>query len=593
MKFADYGRLITGKTFWLEIKRLIISKLLVMANSGGGKSWAIRKLVEIIYGHTQIIILDAEGEFGTLRERMDFILAGPDGDIQADPRYAEALARKVLELRSNLIVDLYELDKAKKVQFVALFLDAMTNAPKKLWHDVVLILDEAHGFAPEKGKAESLKAVQDFASKGRKRGFCLVLATQRLAKLNKDVAAECQNKLLGLANWKIDRQRAADELGLSEKDEIMTLRDMKPGDFYAVGPAFPRDVNRVKIGQVRTTHHEAGSQGHGRHRKPAPTAKIKAVLAKLVDIPKEVQQEANDVMGLRSQVHQLEAALRQAKAVQASPLAPGLPKVADRLIREAVDRERNQINGRLQDAHERGRQQAVALVESMAADKNKQLSERAKKFRAAIDEAAKVVDRMFEIAKANPTFKHLKVPTLTYEAVGKAGKLMPLKPSKPEIQKHFVSMSDDEKQLGKAERSILAFLNLKPGIMFPVRTVGPMSGYRPGGTLNNALGRLKALGYIDRQSGQVALKPGVVVSHLVEGFAHTLDQWINRLGRREAMIYKLVKDAPDARFTIPNVCELLGFELGGTTNNALGRLKTLGLIKRENGVIQFNNDLLL
>lgn len=45
--------------------------------------------------------------------------------------------------------------------------------------------------------AESAGAVIDLATRGRKRGQCAVIATQRLSKLHKDAAAEMKNKLIG------------------------------------------------------------------------------------------------------------------------------------------------------------------------------------------------------------------------------------------------------------------------------------------------------------------------------------------------------------------------------------------------------------
>jgi uncharacterized protein len=60
----------------IDLPKLIVSKLLAVANSGGGKSWLIRRIVEQSFGKVQIIILDPEGEFSTLREKYDFILCG-------------------------------------------------------------------------------------------------------------------------------------------------------------------------------------------------------------------------------------------------------------------------------------------------------------------------------------------------------------------------------------------------------------------------------------------------------------------------------------------------------------------------------------
>lgn len=148
----------------INLSKLIESKLLVQANSGGGKSWAIRRIIEQTFGKVQIIVLDPEGEFTNLREKFDFVFAGKDGDAPTEPRSAQLLARRLLELKASAIIDLYELTPQERKHFVRLFFESLVNAPKELWHDCLVILDEAHVFAPEKGESESLGAVIDLAS---------------------------------------------------------------------------------------------------------------------------------------------------------------------------------------------------------------------------------------------------------------------------------------------------------------------------------------------------------------------------------------------------------------------------------------------
>src|SRR3990167_6385773 len=137
-----------NNTFSLNLSKLLESRLLIQANSGGGKSWAIRRIVEQAFGKVQIIILDPEGEFTNLREKYDFVFAGKDGDAPVESRSAALLARRLLELKASAIVDLYELPPQERKHFVRLFCEAMVNAPKKLWHDCLVIIDEAHVFAP-------------------------------------------------------------------------------------------------------------------------------------------------------------------------------------------------------------------------------------------------------------------------------------------------------------------------------------------------------------------------------------------------------------------------------------------------------------
>lgn len=60
----------------IDVDRLIETRAVVMANSGGGKSWALRRLLEQTHGAVQQIVIDVEDEFATLREKHDHVLAG-------------------------------------------------------------------------------------------------------------------------------------------------------------------------------------------------------------------------------------------------------------------------------------------------------------------------------------------------------------------------------------------------------------------------------------------------------------------------------------------------------------------------------------
>jgi DNA helicase HerA-like ATPase len=97
----------------------------------------------------------------------------------------------------------------------------------------------------------SLSAMTNLMCRGRKRGLAGIIATQRLAKLAKNVAAEASNFLMGRTFLDIDMQRAADLLGM-ERRQAETIRDLARGQFLALGPAITRKPISVRIGAVRT-----------------------------------------------------------------------------------------------------------------------------------------------------------------------------------------------------------------------------------------------------------------------------------------------------------------------------------------------------
>ncbi len=319
----------TGAAAPLDLDRLIETRLLVQGTSGSGKSYAVRRLLEETHGRVQHLVLDAEGEYATLRERFDYVLAGPGGDCPAEPRHAGLLARRLLELGVSAIVDLHEMRPTDRPRFVRGFCEALVAAPRALWHDALVVIEECHLVAPQGGReAESTNAVIDLATRGRKRGFALVAVTQRISDLHKSVVAQCGNRLIGLTTLDADVKRAAYELGFEGRDQARQLAELKRGHFFGFGPAISPRVISLAIGSAQTTH----AQRRGSRAAPPPPApeKVRAILGKLADLPKEAEQEARTVESLGRRVRELEAELRKARAGAPDPEAIERARAAGR-----------------------------------------------------------------------------------------------------------------------------------------------------------------------------------------------------------------------------------------------------------------------
>ena len=292
----------------IDLQTLIKSRLLIQANSGAGKSWLIRRLLERSFGKVQQIVIDLEGEFSTLRDEYDYLLIGKDGEITAKIQTAELLARKLLVLNVSTIIDLSELKHHERITFVKRFLDSLVNAPRELWHTCLVVIDEAHQFCAEKTKSESASSVIDLMTRGRKRGFCGVLATQRISKLHKDAAAECNNVLVGRTVQDIDRKRASDDLGFTTKEQSRSLRRLGDGEFFAYGPAISKeDIIKIKVGDVRTAHPEPGKSILQASETPK---NIKKLLKEIIDLPKEVEEELRTKKEFQKRIQDLKKEIR-------------------------------------------------------------------------------------------------------------------------------------------------------------------------------------------------------------------------------------------------------------------------------------------
>ena len=157
-----------------------------------------------------------------------------------------------------MVLSLEGLEAEGQMRCAAAFLSALFDAPRDHWYPALVVVDEAQLFAPSGGgevaeevRRASLGAMTNLMCRGRKRGLAGIIATQRLAKLAKNVAAEASNFLMGRTFLDIDMARAADLLGM-ERRQAEPIRDLKCGTFLALGPAIARRPVTIAIGPVET-----------------------------------------------------------------------------------------------------------------------------------------------------------------------------------------------------------------------------------------------------------------------------------------------------------------------------------------------------
>jgi hypothetical protein len=115
----------------------------------------------------------------------------------------------------------------------------------------------AAGKMAEDTRRLTLSAMTNLMCRGRKRGLAGVVATQRLAKLAKNVAAEASNFLMGRTFLDIDMQHAADLLGM-DRPQAERFRDLQRGQFLGLGPAISRRPVAVQVGAAQTGGKNAG-----------------------------------------------------------------------------------------------------------------------------------------------------------------------------------------------------------------------------------------------------------------------------------------------------------------------------------------------
>jgi hypothetical protein len=256
----EMGQTTAGAPATLDLEELLATRLLVQGNSGSGKSHLLRRLLEQSAPWVQQTVIDPEGDFVALADRFGHLLIDAQDHTEQGLQVAGERARIH---RVSTVLNLEGLDAENQMRRAAAFLDGLFEVARDHWYPMLVVVDEAQLFAPavagevtDEARKLSLAAMTNLMCRGRKRGLAGIIATQRLAKLAKNVAAEASNFLMGRTFLDIDMARAADLLGM-ERRQAETFRDLERGQFMALGPALSRRPLGLRIGPTETAPRNA------------------------------------------------------------------------------------------------------------------------------------------------------------------------------------------------------------------------------------------------------------------------------------------------------------------------------------------------
>lgn len=331
----EMGHTTAGAPANLDLEELLATRLLVQGNSGSGKSHLLRRLLEQSAPWVQQTIIDPEGDFVSLGERYGHLVIDAEEHTE---RGLQAAGERARIHRVSTVLNLEGLDAENQMRRAAAFLGGLFEVARDHWYPMLVVVDEAQLFAPavagevsDEARKLSLGAMTNLMCRGRKRGLAGIIATQRLAKLAKNVAAEASNFLMGRTFLDIDMARAADLLGM-ERRQAEAFRDLERGQFMALGPALSRRPLGLRIGPTET------SPRNGTPRLMAmPEAALEDARAIILAAPPPETMRAPRRVASPDLLDQLMAAKSAALEIRPEPAEPQISAedLAER--RERVD----------------------------------------------------------------------------------------------------------------------------------------------------------------------------------------------------------------------------------------------------------------
>lgn len=332
----------------------------LLGRRGAGKSNALMTLFEheLDEGHRSVMV-DPKGDRWGVRfnpdgspSRFDIpILGGPKAEIKLDEYMGDTVGKMIATHNFSCLIDLSEMHLAAQQRFM---LDFAATLYRYNRDPITLFLEEIDQFANQDQRYQPPKLVHHVAnlsSLGRQRGIIVWMASQRAAKVNKNLLNMIDTMVAMGARAPLDRKAISDWFAGHSTEAAKAvgeqLGSMKPGEAFAwIGNV---DYFERVTFPMASTFDSGRRPKHG--EKPVELklpkldmgemqAALESAGMEAVDEadPEIVQAQAAEISRLKARVDELEPAaaeLVQAKQVAAelagreARLFDGIQRIAD------------------------------------------------------------------------------------------------------------------------------------------------------------------------------------------------------------------------------------------------------------------------
>jgi hypothetical protein len=544
----------------------------VVAQRGAGKTYLAAVIIEELVGAgVPVVALDPVGVLWGLRlgaegkERGGLpivILGGERGDVPLEATAGKFVAEWVVTERRSCVLDLSGFRKNEQRQFVTDFAEELYRKNRQPLH---VVLDEADMFMPQRpmhGEERMLGAFEDLVRRGRARGIGLTMATQRPAVIHKDCLTQVSTlvalRMVGPQDVKaIDAWIQSHGTADDRKRVLDSLPSLPVGEAWFWSPGWLGLLKRVKVRKRKTfDSSKAPTVGDKRvlPQKLAPVD-LDALRGRLLQAVERAK--ADNPAVLRARIAELERAAKK----------PAPATSADVKLRDENVRLRSEL-AKLRDS---------ALRVHKALGSWNGLRAFAEDLQHKFEAARNTLDIGLGVhGETAPSAPAVTAPAPRREVPPRA----PRAPDEP-------SQREARGGLGRCERKVLAALAAYPDGR-TLSQIAILSGYAStGGGFRNAVGALRVAGFLEGNNG-VLLRITEAGTEALGAFEPLptgdalLQHWLGQLGRAEREVLRVLADEYPAGLIADQIAARTDppYESsGGGFRNALGRLRTLELIR--------------
>jgi hypothetical protein len=539
----------------------------VLGKRGSGKTNTASVLAEgMIKAGLPVVYVDPIGVTWGLRHSRDgrgpglpvIILGGEHADVPLEETGGAVIADFVIEHRAPVVLDLGLFSKGAQRRFMVDFAERLYHKNRDALH---VMLDECDTFVPQRaehGAERLVGAINDLVRKGRARGLGVTLISQRPALISKDVLTQAEVLIAHRMTGPQDRdaverwvEHNADDG--QAKEVLASLQQLEDGEAWVWSPSWLKTLVRTRINLRETFDSSATPRAGARVVKPKHAAEVdlgelRTKLAATIE-----KAKADDPRELKKRIAELEKQLRAPTAKPAE--VPALTERQERLLEEIRDNVAGLRAGGLPKLDE-----LLASLLEQYRGHNRGVSEMA-------DRVGGLVDRVTATLRAPvPT-----EPRLAHRTNGAAAR-RPVAPGPGAA-------------LPSGHRRVLLAL-ARYGACTKSR-LAILSRYASnGGGFNNNLSALRTAGRIAGTDPIEITDSGLRdlgdFDPLPDDAETLLADWLRHpeLGRAHREILRVLKEhgGPMTKERVAASCAPPYEPGGGGFNNALSRLRTLGLI---------------
>lgn len=298
----------------LTLEQAIAQSIAVLGQSGSGKSMtALRLFEQLLNAGVPGVVIDVADEHWGLEERYQIVIAGKSAHARieiTDPAQASALAVWSLQTGTSVILSLRNYRFEMRAAIVQAYFEGLWEEAGKLRRPYKILMEEAHNWIPQDGKAVTTDILLTIATEGRKDGLTFIYVDQRPARIDKTALTQASTVLIHRLWLSNDLDPFKDTFGRQKdvRDQVVKLDK---------GEALLATQSQVQLVRVleRETYHGGYTPGLDTHVLTPTFTSVSdeslAALAQLLEAAKGKEKPDTALARLQTKVEEQSALLQQ------------------------------------------------------------------------------------------------------------------------------------------------------------------------------------------------------------------------------------------------------------------------------------------